>query len=236
MNNINTKRVIKDINDLEINNLNSHGIYHTIYNDDIYKLKILMVGPSDTPYEYGFYFFDMVITKDYPFKPPLVTYHTQNNKTRFNPNLYTSGKVCLSIINTWSGPQWSSCNSLTSILLSIQAIVFVENPLHNEPGFEKENGIRNKNYNDIILYQNFKTAIYGMLNNIPKTFDYFMPIITKTFMDNYNNIMKKIDKNLDKQDKYIELDIYNMKEKLDYNEIKTLLNLYYNNILNENSI
>jgi hypothetical protein len=31
---ISVKRILKDINDLEKNNLNSHGIYHYIYNDD----------------------------------------------------------------------------------------------------------------------------------------------------------------------------------------------------------
>lgn len=236
MNSINTKRILKDINDLEINNLNSHGIYHTVYNDNIYNLKILMIGPSDTPYEFGFYFFDIIIEKDYPFTPPKIKYCTQNNKTRFNPNLYTSGKVCLSIINTWSGPQWSSCNSLTSVLLSLQALVFVENPLHNEPGFEKEKGIRNKNYNNILLYQNFNTAIVGMINKIPNTFDYFLPIITKSFIDNIEHIKKKIEDNLDKQNKYIELDVYSMKETLDYLNIQKLITNLYDNILLENSL
>jgi len=235
MNTINTKRIIKDINDLEQHNLNSHGIYHTLYEDNIYNLKILMIGSSNTPYENGYYFFDIKLPKDYPFKPPLVTYCTQNNKTRFNPNLYTSGKVCLSILNTWNGPQWSSCNSLTSVLLSIQAIVFVENPLHNEPGFEKELGIKNKNYNELILYENFRTAIYGMLNNIPKTFEYFNSIIIKNFIDNYDKINKKLDNNLHKNEKEIEFSLYRMKEKLYYSDLKILINNLYENILHLNS-
>tara|TARA_Y100000591_G_scaffold69206_1_gene57389 strand:- start:63 stop:770 length:708 start_codon:yes stop_codon:yes gene_type:complete len=234
MNTINTKRIIKDINDLDQNNLNSHGIYHTIYEDNIYNLKILMIGPSNTPYENGYYFFDVKLPNDYPFKPPLVTYCTQNNKTRFNPNLYTSGKVCLSILNTWNGPQWTSCNSLTSVLLSIQAIVFIENPLHNEPGFEKEMGIKNKNYNELILYENFRTSIYGMLNNIPNTFEYFNSIIIKNFIDNYDKIKKNLEDNLHKNNKEIEFSLYRMKEKLNYNNLKELLNDLYENILNLN--
>ena len=50
-----------------------------------------MIGPSDIPYIY-FYFFNIVIPKDYPFNPPKVTYCTGHGKTRFNPNLYTNGK------------------------------------------------------------------------------------------------------------------------------------------------
>ena len=81
---ISVKRILKDLNDLEKSDLNSHGIYHYVYNDDIYNIKVLMIGPSDTPYEFGFYFFNIVIPKDYPFNPPKVTYCTQNGKTRFN--------------------------------------------------------------------------------------------------------------------------------------------------------
>ena len=62
--NINIKRILKDINDLDKHNLNSHGIYHKTFEDDIYKLKVLMIGPSDTPYENGFYF--ITIPKNYP--------------------------------------------------------------------------------------------------------------------------------------------------------------------------
>jgi hypothetical protein len=27
-------------------------------------------------------------------------------QVRFNPNLYSDGKVCLSLLGTWSGPGW----------------------------------------------------------------------------------------------------------------------------------
>ena len=63
-----------------------------------------MIGPDNTPYSYGFYLFNIFIPEEYPFKPPTVKIYTQNeNKTRFNPNLYVNGKVCLSILNTWTG-------------------------------------------------------------------------------------------------------------------------------------
>ena len=29
-----------------------------------------------------------------------------NTQVRFNPNLYNCGKVCLSLLGTWSGPGW----------------------------------------------------------------------------------------------------------------------------------
>lgn len=232
--NISTKRILKDLNDLERNNLNSHGIYHNTFEDNLYKLNVLMIGPTNTPYEHGFYFFDIEIPKDYPFSPPKVKYCTQNGKTRFNPNLYVNGKVCLSIINTWSGPGWTSCNSISTVLLSIQALVFIENPLHNEPGFEKENGIKNINYNILLTYSNFKTAIYKMITSPPLTFEYFNSITIKHFIENYDNIIKNIEKNIDKHDKFYFLNIYTMSEKLDYIGIKKNINDLYKNIIEVN--
>ena len=228
---ISVKRIMKDINDLNKNNLNSHGIYHYIYNDDIYKIKVLMIGPSNTPYEYGYYFFNLEMPNNYPFSPPKVSYCTQNGKTRFNPNLYTNGKVCLSIINTWSGPKWSSCNSISTVLLSIQALVFIENPLHNEPGYEKENGQKNLNYNVLLTYENFKTSILKMLQNTPNTFENFKSIINEHFINNYDKILENIENNMDKHDKLYYLNIYNMKQKLDYVELKKNIILLYKNII-----
>lgn len=231
---ISVKRILKDINDLDKNNLNSHGIYHYIYNDDIYKLKVLMIGPSDTPYEFGYYFFSLEMPKDYPFNPPKVSYCTQNGRTRFNPNLYTNGKVCLSIINTWQGPRWSSCNSISTVLLSIQALVFTSDPLHNEPGFEKEKGIRNTNYNILLTYHNFKTAIHKMILNPPLTFEDFNSITIKYFIDNYEKIIKKIDENMDKHDKSYFLNIYNMSDKLNYIDVKKNIYDLHKNIIELN--
>jgi ubiquitin-conjugating enzyme E2 O len=56
-----------------------------------------------------------------------------NFKVRFNPNLYEGGKVCLSILNTWPGrpeERWDATkSSLLQVLVSIQALVFVEEPV-----------------------------------------------------------------------------------------------------------
>jgi hypothetical protein len=193
-----------------------------------------MIGPSDTPYEYGYYFFNIEMPNNYPFNPPKVTYCTQNGKTRFNPNLYTNGKVCLSIINTWTGPRWTSCNTITTVLLSIQALVFVSNPLHNEPGFENENGIKNINYNILLTYNNFRTAIYKMIVNPPLTFEEFNSITIKNFIDNYEKIIENIDKNMDKNDKSYHFNFYNMGEKLNYIEVKNKLSNLYKNIIESN--
>ena len=63
---------------------------------------------------------------------------TSDGKTRFHPNLYVDGKVCLSILGTFSGPSWQSTMSLSMILLSLKALLD-SNPLTHEPGYEKIN-------------------------------------------------------------------------------------------------
>tara|TARA_Y100000741_G_scaffold133577_1_gene100585 strand:- start:1007 stop:1714 length:708 start_codon:yes stop_codon:yes gene_type:complete len=227
------KRIIKDINDLEKNNLETHNIFFNTVEDDIYKLKVLIIGTTDTPYENGFYFFDINIPEDYPFAPPKVKFCTSNNKTRFNPNLYVDGKVCLSLINTWSGPKWTSCNSLTSVLLSLQAIVFIKNPLHNEPGFEYDNSIRCTNYNKILCYENINTGIIKMIKHIPNGFDLFESIIIQYFFKNYNNIITFIEKQT-QEPIIVDAKIYSMKQQIDYKNLKKRISDLYECIVNKN--
>lgn len=77
---------------------------------------------------------------DYPTSAPSVTARTTNGgRCRFNPNIYSGGKVCLSILGTWRAQpseEWSSAQGLESILISIQSLMS-PNPYENEPGYEK---------------------------------------------------------------------------------------------------
>ncbi|KAL9108026.1 MAG: hypothetical protein Q9227_007132 [Pyrenula ochraceoflavens] len=101
-------------------------------------MKILIVGPADTPYEGGLFEFDAFCPADYPNTPPLFKFRTTGGgRASFNPNLYPCGKVCLSLINTWSGEQWSpQTSTLLQVLVSLQSMIFCEHPWYNEPGRE----------------------------------------------------------------------------------------------------
>jgi ubiquitin-conjugating enzyme E2 Z len=107
--------------------------------NDVRQLRALIVGPPDTPYEFGFFELSVKFPKEYPIKSPTVTCITTNGgQTRFNPNIYAQGKVCLSILGTWPGEKgegWSSAQGLESVLLSIQSLMS-SNPWENEPGEE----------------------------------------------------------------------------------------------------
>ncbi|KAM4059512.1 ubiquitin-conjugating enzyme [Hirsutella rhossiliensis] len=109
---------------------------------DVRNVKALIIGPHETPYEFGFFEFAVRFNKDYPSKAPSVQCITTNGGLcRFNPNIYANGKICLSILGTWRGErgeEWSSAQGLESILLSIQSLLS-SNPYENEPGFEDAN-------------------------------------------------------------------------------------------------
>ena len=129
-----SKRVPKEI--AAVQTMQSSGIYYWSHEGDMRKGRALIIGPEDTPYAFCPLLFDIQLPDDYPFSPPKVAFVTSDGVTRFHPNLYIGGKVCLSILGTWSGPSWASIMSLSTVLLSIQSLL-ESNPITNEPGWEK---------------------------------------------------------------------------------------------------
>lgn len=92
--------------------------------DNVTKLRAIIIGPKNTPYEGGFFEFFIRCGPQYPITPPRVKFLTTNIDTiRFNPNLYANGKVCLSILGTWPGPSWTPALGLDTLLVSIQSIL-----------------------------------------------------------------------------------------------------------------
>ena len=55
-----TKRILNDIKQYKNSDLRENGIYVIFNEDNIYNCKAMIVGPSDTPYAYGYYFFDCI--------------------------------------------------------------------------------------------------------------------------------------------------------------------------------
>ena len=51
------------------------------------------------------------------------------------------GKVCLSLLGTWSGPGWIAGKStLLQVLISIQSMILCDEPYLNEPGWANGGG------------------------------------------------------------------------------------------------
>ena len=182
------RRIVKDIKELEKSPIEK--VYYSPDEDDIFKGYALIKGCEGTPYAYGNYMFEFHFSDDYPFKPPTVKFKTYDGYTRFNPNLYRDGKVCLSILNTWSGEKWSSCQSISTILLNLQ-MVLNETPLLNEPGINsKTHSGMIKSYTEIIEYKNIHTSIlkYLNINELGTKFQQFHHIIVESFLKDYDHI------------------------------------------------
>ena len=66
------KRLISDIKDLKKNknNLSKEGIFYEHDETNIMKGYALIIGPKDTPYEYGNFLFIFDFPEDYPHSPP----------------------------------------------------------------------------------------------------------------------------------------------------------------------
>lgn len=169
--------------------------------DNIQLIQVMIIGPQGTPYENGCFLFDIYIPNNYPNSPPKVNLQTTGNgKVRFNPNLYNSGKVCLSILGTWSGSQQEKWNKGTStllqVLVSIQSLILVENPYFNEPGYERdmhtENGKRKSNqYNQLRQVATIEWAIIDMLKNPPNN---FKNVISNHFKYKKDSISSTVEK------------------------------------------
>ncbi|KAF7073158.1 hypothetical protein CFC21_078193 [Triticum aestivum] len=162
-----TKRIQHDWKLLE-NNLPA-SIYVRVSENRMDLLRAVMIGPQGTPYHDGLFFFDAQFPASYPARPPVL--HYQSGGLELNPNLYASGRVCLSLLGTWRGDDcenWNSAQStMLQVLISIQALVLNEKPYFNEPGFETDakyaNGQRRSlEYNDTTFQNSCRTMLYSL--------------------------------------------------------------------------
>ena len=104
--------------------------------------SVAVTGPEETPYDCGFFLFDAFFPSAYPACAPKVRFKTTGGgRARMNPNLYKDGKVCLSLLGTWSGAKgetWDkNVSTMSQVIVSIQSLIFVADPFFNEPGFER---------------------------------------------------------------------------------------------------
>lgn len=169
------KKVQRDWNILQ-NNL-PEGIYVRVYEDRMDLLRAVIVGAYGTPYQDGLFFFDFHLPPEYPDVPPSAHYHSGG--WRLNPNLYEEGKVCLSLLNTWTGrgnEVWDpQSSSILQVLVSLQGLVLNSKPYFNEAGYDKQIGTaegekNSLSYNENTFLLNCKTIMY-LIRKPPKDFE-----------------------------------------------------------------
>lgn len=101
-------------------------------NDNFLKWNFIIFGPTDTFYENGLFRGYLLFPESYPFNAPKVYFHNM-----IHPNVYTDGKVCISILHEGSDQygyesdieRWTPTQSVHSILMSIISML-------SDPNFE----------------------------------------------------------------------------------------------------
>lgn len=215
------RRLLKDVKDIIKNPLTDNGIYYSHDDEDMLKGYAMIVGPEETPYFGGFYFFEFTYPHDYPHSPPSVKYCTNGQHIRFNPNLYVCGKVCVSLLNTWRGEQWTSCQSISTVLLTLCTLL-CKDPLLNEPGVKKHHRDFD-NYTKIIEYKNIEIAILMMISQkegvFPKLFTTFYPFMRENFIKNNSKLLEFLESKQTIPREAITTGMYSMKTVLNYPQL-----------------
>ena len=233
------QRLIKDIKQLKKNPLSTENIYYIHDEENILKGYALIVGSVDTPYFGGYYFFELNYPQDYPHSPPKVLFISFVDNIRFNPNLYTTGKVCISLLNTWRGDQWTSCQTISSVLLTLGTLLCKE-PLLNEPGITKQHRDFN-NYTKIIEFKNIEISIIHMLkytrlyNEKHPFIHLFYSIIQEKFLENREKILQLIEEKLSEPIEHIKTQLYALNVIIDYKFLlKKFMDISINNKIDNN--
>lgn len=218
------QRLIRDVKQIIKEPLHDNGIYYQHDEEDMMKGYAMIIGAKDTPYYGGFYMFEFSFPTNYPHSPPVVTYLTNGDGIRFNPNLYKNGKVCVSVLNTWKGDQWTSCQNISTILLAL-CMVLCDKPLLNEPGItEKHKDF--KRYTSIIEFKNIEIAMLNMLNQKEgyylNKFDRFFPHMKEYFEKNSEDLKKYLLGLWSKSEPgsvIISTSLYSMRITINYNKL-----------------
>ncbi|CAO2169066.1 unnamed protein product [Urochloa humidicola] len=155
-------------------------IYVQAFEDRMDLLRAVIVGATGTPYHEGLFFFDLQLPPSYPTMPSLVKYHSFG--LRANPNLYASGTMCLSLLNTFGGKGaelWSpEVSSVLQVVISIQGLMLTAQPYYNETGYEVQVGTPEDHRNEMPYCENtYLVNLHTMLQLIrrpPAGFETFI--------------------------------------------------------------
>ena len=217
-------RLLKDVIHIIKNPLTDQGIYYVHDDSDMLKGYAMIVGPSETPYFGGFYFFEFTYPHDYPHSPPKVKYCTNGDNIRFNPNLYKCGKVCVSLLNTWRGEQWTSCQTISTVLLTLCTLL-CKDPLLNEPGVTEQNQDM-ESYNAIIEYSNLNVAVCDIVRKKKGVylpfFENFYPYVKEHFNKNYDKLLEfaqKKSEDVNFENKIFITGFYTMRVHVQYSDV-----------------
>eukprot|EP01063_Lacrimia_lanifica_P000347 TRINITY_DN10166_c0_g2_i1.p1 TRINITY_DN10166_c0_g2~~TRINITY_DN10166_c0_g2_i1.p1 ORF type:complete len:264 (+),score=122.91 TRINITY_DN10166_c0_g2_i1:48-839(+) len=102
------------------------GILVDFEKSQVQNWRAFLEGPEGTPFAGGMFEVTMCFPSNYPFHPPEVKFVTK----MYHPNVYTSGDICLDILQD----QWQPTYTARTTLLSIQSLFTDPNPSSSANG------------------------------------------------------------------------------------------------------
>ena len=203
-------RIYADITSINEDDMRELGIFYQFDDTNISKGTLMIIGPHDSPYEGGFWFFSIEYPQNYPFDPPAMSTLTQDGYMRFGPNLYRCGKVCLSLLNTWHvGDKWSAVQTLKSISLSILSNVLVKGAWQNEPSVGMSTGPVAEVYDRMILHSSLKTIV-NMIKSPPQFAKPFYEEMCSSFLANKQRLQDLAVSNIEYDNKTESMDFFRL--------------------------
>ncbi|TKA28804.1 hypothetical protein B0A54_15993, partial [Friedmanniomyces endolithicus] len=126
------------------------GVYVRTWESRLDLLRVLFIGPAETPYAQAPFVMDFHLPPTFPAEPPLAFFYSWPGEAglggvgRVNPNLYEDGKICLSLLGTWEGSKtegWNNHSTILQVVVSLLGLVLVKEPYFNEAGYETLAGL-----------------------------------------------------------------------------------------------
>lgn len=99
--------------------------------ENFFTWDVKFFGPPDTIFYNGIFDGKIIFPQDFPNSPPEIKFTSE----MFHPNIYTNGKVCISIlhdgVDQWGyesiQERWNPTHSISSILISIISMLVEPN-------------------------------------------------------------------------------------------------------------
>lgn len=150
-----TRRLIRDMKDMEGNDIPTVNVSATPLEDDLFTWHANLLGPKDSLYEGSIYHISISIPENYPMAAPTITFLTPIH----HPNAFVNpdGKtyrLCMDLTETKPAGKdggWSSAYSILSILIQLQSFLIEGSEKYNSQKASKKDTDIDKiqEYNDL---------------------------------------------------------------------------------------